>query len=175
MEAEIRKLQKRGKDSDDEDAARKKPKKSYLEEELAKYAKGKGIHKKGKKRDEGDILAALNSFRGKLQSTMAVDEEPEEAAGVGGGAAAGEGGAGGPGGGAAEEEGLEVDNDTGFMSHLLHFTKDNMEEETKAERDYEVIDPRARGAKAREEERERKKAALKAKGGSVRDGRYRRH
>lgn len=171
MEAEIRKLQKRGNDSDDEDAARKKSKKSYLNEELAKYAKGRGLHKKGKKRDEGDVLAALNSFRGKLQSTMTVDDEPEE----GGGASAAATGAGAnEGGGGAEEEGMEVDDDTGFLGHSLHFSKDNTEETIKAERDYEVIDPRQRGAKAREEERERKQAALKAKGGGVRDGRYRR-
>ncbi|KAF9564912.1 cyclophilin-like protein [Agrocybe pediades] len=163
MEAEIRKLQKRrdGEDSGDE-AARKKPKKSYLAEELAKYSKGKGLHKKGKKRDEDDVLAALSSFRGKLQHTMFVDEQPDGASG-----AAARGGSEG------QEDAMEVDDDTGFMAHSLHFAKDDVEE-VKAERDYEVIDPRARGAKAREEEREKKKAALKAKGASVRDGRYRR-
>jgi len=160
MEADIRKLQKRrdGNASDD-DAARKKSKKSYLTEELAKYSKGKGIHKKGKKRDEGDVLATLNSFRGKLQNSMSVDDGEdgvEDGAGLG------------------EDSGMEVDNDFGFMGHELHFAKDNNEEVQKAERDYEVIDPRQRGAKAREEEREKKKAELKAKGGGVRDGRYRR-
>ncbi|KAF8188641.1 cyclophilin-like protein [Pholiota molesta] len=149
MEAEIRKLQKRrdGPDSDDE-AARKKPKKSYLGEELAKYAGSRGIHKKGRKRDEGDVLAALSSFRGKLQGTMSVDA-PEDADKA---EAPGEGPEG------VAEEGMEG----------------NQEEVDKAERDYEVIDPRARGAKAREEERDRKKAAIKAKGGTVSGGRYRR-
>ena len=163
MEAEIRKLQRR-RDSDDEDeVSQKKVKKSYLNEELAKYAKGKGLHKKGKKKDEGDVLAALNSFRGKLQSSMPVDEpEPDDTAG-------GEGGK-----GVEDGEEMEVDNDTGFMTHALRFPKDNGEETVKAERDYEVIDPRQRGAKAKEEERERKKAALKAKGGHVSGGRYRR-
>ncbi|KAF8993447.1 cyclophilin-like domain-containing protein, partial [Cyathus striatus] len=160
MESEIRKLSKRDA-SDDEDHLAKKPKKSYLEEELAKYAKGRGLHSKkaaaGKKRDEGDILAALSSFRGKLQGAMALDEpEPED-----GEDGEREGG----------EEGMEVDNDTGFMSHLLNFPKDNMEEVNKAERDYEVIDPRARGAKAKEEERERKRLEKERKG---RGGRYRR-
>ncbi|KAF8188638.1 hypothetical protein BJ912DRAFT_390379, partial [Pholiota molesta] len=151
MEAEIRKLQKRrdGLDSDDE-AARKKPKKSYLGEELAKYAGSRGIHKKGRKRDEGDVLAALSSFRGKLQGTMSVDV-PEDADKA---EAPGEGPEG------VAEEGMEVDDDTGFMGHALHFSKGNQEEVDKAERDYEVIDPRARGAKAREEERDRKKAAI---------------
>jgi peptidyl-prolyl cis-trans isomerase SDCCAG10 len=65
---------------------------------------------------------------------------------------------------------MEVDDDQGFMSHALHFPKDDGEESRKAERDFEVIDPRERGAKAKEEERERKRA-MKAKGGG---GRHRR-
>jgi len=174
MESEIRKLQKRrdGNDSDDSDTAAnaKRTKKSYLSEELAKYSKGRGLHKKGKKRDEGDVLAALNSFRGKLQSTMSVDEVP-----AGEGVAANDDGGDKRELGAGEEDaGMEVDDDTGFMGHALHFAKDNAEE-TKAERDYEVIDPRVRSAKAKEEERERKKAALKAKGGVVSGGKFRRH
>ena len=174
MESEIRKLQKRrdGDDSDDSDAAAqraKKAKRSYLSEELAKYSKGRGLHKKGKKRDEGDVLAALNSFRGKLQSSMLVDEEPEKED-----VAANENGDDKPEPGAGGEgAGMEVDDDTGFMGHALHFAKDDAED-TKAERDYEVIDPRVRSAKAKEEERERKKAALKAKGGVVSGGRFRR-
>ncbi|KAF8815166.1 cyclophilin-like protein [Phlegmacium glaucopus] len=162
LEAEVRKLQRRRESDDEDETSAKKVKKSYLNEELAKYAKGKGLHKKGKKKDEGDVLAALNSFRGKLQSSILVDEpEAGDADEAEGGDV--EGG-----------EGMEVDNDTGFMTHALHFPKDNGEETMKAERDYEVIDPRQRGAKAKEEERERKKAALKAKGGHVSGGRYRR-
>jgi len=132
------------------------------------------LHKKGKKRDEGDVLAALNSFRGKLQDTMFVDEPEDGADGRTAPAdPAGDAGGSGAGGGGQDEEGMEVDDDTGFMAHSLHFPKDDIEE-TKAERDYEVIDPRARGAKAREEERDRKKAAQKARGGGVINGRYRR-
>ena len=117
---------------------------------------------------EGDVLAALNSFRGKLQSTMfAKSPSPPVDAGGDPDAAA-------PEGVPVEDAGMEVDDDTGFMAHALHFSKDNTEETVKAERDYEVIDPRARGAQAREEERERKKAAAKAKGGTVSGGRYRR-
>ena len=165
MEAEVRKLQRRrnNDDDDEEETSQKKVKKSYLNEELVKYAKGKGLHKKGKRRDEGDVLAALNSFRGKLQSSMLVDEPEANDADAAAGGDNGE-----------EGEEMEVDNDTGFMTHALHFPKDNGEETMKAERDYEVIDPRQRGAKAKEEERERKKAALKAKGGHVSGGRYRR-
>ncbi|KXN81247.1 Peptidyl-prolyl isomerase CWC27 [Leucoagaricus sp. SymC.cos] len=161
MEADIRKIAKRtaGEDSDEE-RSKKKPKKSYLEEELSKYSKSRGLHKKGKdgrKRDETDVLAALNSFRGKLQSSMRVHDEPEP-----GDEEGGEGKTG--------EEGIEVDDDTGFLNHALHFPKDNTEEVEKAERDYEVIDPRQRSARAREEEKERKKIVNKGKGGR----RYRR-
>ncbi|KIJ94440.1 hypothetical protein K443DRAFT_683740 [Laccaria amethystina LaAM-08-1] len=167
VESEIRRLAKKRDGDLSDDEPKKKTKKSYLEEELAKYSKGRGLQKKGKdgkRKDEGDVLAALNSFRGKLQKSMLVDEEPEEEG-------AGEGGGEGAGGDVA---GMEVDDDRGFMGHALHFPKDNGEETQKAERDYEVIDPRARGARAKEEERERKNAALKAKGGGVRGGRYRR-
>ncbi|KAI0369795.1 cyclophilin-like protein [Pilatotrama ljubarskyi] len=155
MEAEIRKLTRRGEESDEE-PAKKKPKKSLLEEEMAKYAKSRGVHKKGKgKKDEGDVLAALNSFRNKLKSTAVEDSPPPEQQEQ---QAAQSGEQKPPG----EEEGMEVDNDTGFLGHALHFPKGNEEEVAKAEREYEVIDPRARGARAKEEERERKRA-MKAK------------
>lgn len=169
MEAEIRKLTKRRDEDSDEDVKKKKLKKSYLEEELAKYTKGRGTHKKGKdgKRrvDESDVLAALNSFRGKLQSQKWSDGEDDDVTmddqtkGLGmeeetkGGAQVATGG--------EEDPGLEVDDDFGFMKHVLHFPKDDGEETQKAERDYEVIDPRQRGAQAREEERERRRT-LKA-------------
>ena len=136
---------------------KKKVKKSYLEEELAKYSKGKGLSKKGKRKDEGDVLAALNSFRGKLKGSMleGLDEDGQKKTGL----AIGE-----------EDPGMEVDDDQGFLSHALHFPKDDGEESRKAERDFEVIDPRERGAKAKEEERERKRA-MKAKASGGRHGR----
>ncbi|KAF7345526.1 Cyclophilin-like protein [Mycena venus] len=168
MEAEIRSLARRraGGDSDDELEAMRKTKKSksYLEEELARYAKNKGMHAKGKRRDESDVLAALNSFRGGKLASVAVEEDmlPAEDADVD------------PEGKDKDEEapkpaydedpGMEVDDDAGFLGHALRFPKDDGEESMKAERDYEVIDPRQRGARAKEEERERKRA-MKAKAG----------
>ncbi len=155
MEADIRKLNKKrdGNDSDDE-PAKKKAKRSYLEEELSKYSKGRGLHKKGKKKDEGDVLAALSSFRGALQNTMALDDDEP----------VGEGGEGEAQPTGAEDPGMEVDDDIGFLSHALHFPKDDGEESRKAVRDYEVIDPRARKAVAQEEERERKRAMRSSRG-----------
>ncbi|KAH0836485.1 cyclophilin-like protein [Lanmaoa asiatica] len=94
MEAEIRKLTRRreGGEDSDEEAERKKAKmqKSYLAEELAKYSKGRGLHKKGKgRKDEGDVLAAMNKFRGMLQesstSTRGANEGEDEGDGDGDG------------------------------------------------------------------------------------------
>lgn len=168
LEADIRKLARRraGGDDSDEERRTKKPKKSYLQQELDKYAKGRGLQKKGKKKDEGDVINALNTFRGKLKDNSAmatgggddatgdVDPDAEKKTGDG-----------------EEDLGMEVDDDRGFMNHALHFPKDDGEESMKAERDYEVIDPRQRSARAKEEERERKRAA-RARGGG--GGRFRR-
>lgn len=155
MEAEVKRLSRRrdSGDSEEERRAKKTKNKSQLEEELARYEKGRGAHRKGRKKDESDILAALAGFRSKLQTSMVADEavdgtlgdaEPpveEQAQG--------------------DTSGMEVDTDRGFMGHLLQFPKGNEEEVQKAEREYEVIDPRARGAQARQEERERKRASMK--------------
>lgn len=170
MEAEIRKLTRRreGGEDSDEEAERKKVKtqKSYLAEELAMYSKGRGLHKDGKgRKDEGDVLAAMNKFRGMLQASSTSTWSANE-------------GEDGDGDGDGDREtkpqeevgGMEVDNDRGFMNHALHFPKDDGEETRKAERDYEVIDPRQRSARARDEERERKRAA-RGRGGSGRSRR----
>jgi peptidyl-prolyl cis-trans isomerase SDCCAG10 len=168
MEAEIRKLSKRTgggvrDDSDDDNPSKKKAKtRSYLEEELSKYSRGRLFSsvslkdKDGKKkRDETDVLAALSNFRGMLQGSDAgiggVDNLPDDADNEDKDLV-------------DSQAGLEVDTDQGFLSHLLHFPKDNTEEVVKAERDYEVIDPRQRGARAKQEERDRKNAAAKGRG-----------
>lgn len=175
MEAEIRKLTRRrevGEDSDEEAEKKKaKTQKSYLAEELAKYSKGRGLHKKGKgRRDEGDVLEAMNKFRGMLQATSTsawgTNDGEDEAGGDGDADGEGEGGVKLQ----EEEKGMEVDDDRGFMNHALHFPKDDGEETRKAERDYEVIDPRQRSARAREEEKERKRAT-RGRGGSGRSRR----
>ncbi|KIK55244.1 hypothetical protein GYMLUDRAFT_205728 [Collybiopsis luxurians FD-317 M1] len=168
MEAEIRKLTKRDGDDSDDERKKKKSKVSYLEAELSKYASSRGVkRKKGKRKDEGDVLDALNAFRGKLQHALPdePDDEPAEEGDVAepDGVSA-ETGAQVPGGTAEEDPGMEVDDDRGFLGHSLHFPKDDGEESRKAERDYEVIDPRQRGARAREEERERK-AKMKSRDG----------
>ena len=162
IESEVRKLTRR-RDSDDEEEEAKSKKKartsgpSLIELQNAKYKRGSAAAKRqGRKKDESDILATLSSFRGKLQNMrsdsppappgegMEVDQ-PQEAAGL-----TGEGGG---------EGGLEIDDDVEWLSHRLQFPKDNGLESARAEHDYEVIDPRARGARAKEEEEARKKDA----------------
>ncbi|KAJ7607874.1 cyclophilin-like protein [Roridomyces roridus] len=177
MEADIRAIARKrdGGDSDEELEALRKSKKtktSYLQEELGRYAKGRGLHAKGKRRDEGDVLKALSAFRGKL-ARVEVEDEVMEGAGDEDGEKAGqdaEADAEAPKLG-LEDPGIEVDDDAGFMGHALHFPKDDGEESRKAERDYEVIDPRQRGARAKEEERERKRVQ-KAKAGGRGGRRY---
>jgi len=160
MEAEVKRLARRrdGGDSEEERKTKKTKNKSQLEEELAKYEKGRGIHRKGRKKDESDVLAALAGFRSKLQTSVVAREDDEamdvSAEDTEAGTQTIEG-----------QSGLEVDSDRGFMGHLLQFPKGNEEEVQKAEREYEVIDPRARGAQARLEEQERKAAAKKGKSG----------
>ncbi|KAF8511819.1 cyclophilin-like protein [Hysterangium stoloniferum] len=163
MEASIRKLnKKRGASesdvSDDENARMKKRAKgkgaSYLESEMAKYARRKVERDRDgkKKRDENDVLAAMNSFKGQLQKNRSrpavapveVDDSDEDNAGG---------------------DGIEVDNDRSWLTHELHFPKGNEEEVERAERDYEVIDPRNRSARAKEEEAERKRNQRKNRPG----------
>ncbi|EJD07374.1 uncharacterized protein FOMMEDRAFT_130573 [Fomitiporia mediterranea MF3/22] len=172
LEKEIRKLDSKragGSDSEEE-RKKKKAKRSYLEEELSKYEKGRGLKGKrdgkGRKtRDEGDVLAKMDAFKSKLKGTFLDDEGDREAEAEGEGDATAR---------KTDEENaeetIEVDNDTGFLSHKLFFPKDNDEEVAKAEREYEVIDPRKRSAQAKEEERERKKRLKPRDGGR----RYRR-
>jgi len=157
MEAEVKRLARRrdNEDSEEERKTKKTKTKSGLEDELAKYEKKRGIHRKGRKKDESDVLVALAGFRNKLQTSAVerdderMDVSPSEAATQ-------------PMEGEVE---MEVDNDRGFMGHSLQFPKGNEEEVRKAEREYEVIDPRARSAQARQEERERRAEAKKGKGG----------
>ncbi|KAF8331731.1 uncharacterized protein EI90DRAFT_3289373 [Cantharellus anzutake] len=55
-----------------------------------------------------------------------------------------------------EEAALEVDNDTGWISHRLEFPKNDRAETHRAEHDYEVIDPRAKARGLREGNRNKR-------------------
>jgi peptidyl-prolyl cis-trans isomerase SDCCAG10 len=156
MEAEIRDLTRRRKDapdSDEEDGhpgKKAKPGPSLLEQELARYGKGRDAHVKGKKKkDESDILAALDRFRGKLK-VHAQSPGAENATPKGDGAL--------PVPDGDEEDVPDVDADDEWMGHQLYFPKDDGAESFRAAHEYEVIDPRARGQAAKEEEMQRKRA-----------------
>jgi peptidyl-prolyl cis-trans isomerase SDCCAG10 len=136
MQAKIRKLDKRRADSDsddsDEDAPRKKrtgP--SFLDQELAKYSAGRR-GKRGGKKDEDDVMSALSKFTGKLKSGGV--EEPINAEETSRGAEDDE-----PKRLDDDTGGLEVDDDVGFMKHMLRAMKDDNAEQTRrAESDYTV-------------------------------------
>ncbi|KAG8993931.1 Peptidyl-prolyl isomerase cwc27 [Tulasnella sp. JGI-2019a] len=156
MEADIKKLSRRhGDDSDEDEAERQRAAKkakgpSALEQELAKYSKGRTAGgKKGQKRDEGDVLAKLSSFRSKIRDAPGGGDDD---------------GMDGEGGeekdktvGNEEVEGVEIDDDRDWLSHRLKFSKTmDLEEQSKAQDHYEVIDPRERGRQAKNEEKDRK-------------------
>jgi len=149
MEADIRRMAKRRGDSDSEnEKVTKKPKgPSLLEQGLAKYSKSRGTaSKKGQRKDESDTLAALSSFRSKIRDLEEDDEAagPSDAMEVDAAEEAG------------EAEGLEVDDDRDWIRHRLHFKKDDAAVTQQAQDHYEVIDPRARGRQAADEQRERR-------------------
>ncbi|CAG7847229.1 Peptidyl-prolyl isomerase CWC27 Short=PPIase CWC27; AltName: Full=Rotamase CWC27 [Serendipita indica DSM 11827] len=152
VEEEIRRLTRQRDSDSEDDKPTKKPKKtsSIVEELNAKYRRGTAAAKRaGKRKDEGAAIAALQNFRAKLGQSI-EEEEAEDKVDV----ATGDNG-----------EGMEVDDDVGWLSHRLKFSEDNTEETARAEHDYEVIDPRARGAKAKEEEMARKRSRKDATGG----------
>lgn len=164
MEADIKRLARRkdGDDSDDESQSKKKAKSgpSALQQELAKYrtkAASKASAAKGKKRDDSDMLRRLEKFRSQLKLQPAADGDGDEDDDMADGENA--------------EEGLDVDNDSGWMGHRLNFPTGNEEEVSRAEHDYEVIDPRTRGAAARQEEMDRKRAKKSNVGSAFRRGR----
>lgn len=171
LEKEIQKLDSKRagrSDSDSEtERTKRKAKKSHLEEELAKYSKNRGVKgrkdEKGK-RNESDVLSKLSAFRSKLKSSFLDEDDVQPTPGEDGADVGGDRGKEAA-GADAEEAAMEVDTDTDFLSHKLFFPKDNNEEVEKAEREYEVIDPRQRSARAREEERERKKRTRPKDGG----------
>lgn len=177
MENEIRKLTRQRDSDSEDDKPTKKAKKgtSTIELQNAKYQRGTAAARRtGRKKDESDMIKALQSFRGKLQQMRGDEEEEEEDTNAdidaGGEAGVSKGGKGQDGdepianptnpaaAGEGEDEGMEVDDDVDWLRHRLHFATDDAAEVARAEHDYEVIDPRTRGAKAKEEEMERKKA-----------------
>ena len=138
MQDDLRKLKKQaGEASDsgsDSDTRRKKQRKgtSYLEEELAKYARGRGRaavragNRRSKRDEEDDLLKEMGQFSKRVavaedeDSPINDGEEADVMAQV------------------EEQEGLEVDDDVGWMRHRLKFVVDEKELTRRAEDEYSV-------------------------------------
>ncbi|GHJ87261.1 hypothetical protein NliqN6_3663 [Naganishia liquefaciens] len=153
MQAKLRKLEKRAAASDDDssdsddarDAKRKRTGPSFLDQELAKYSAARRGNRKGARKDEDDVLSALSSFTSRIRKNGPEDNEEETAQ------KEEERGDGLPG---SAEEGIEVDDDVGWMSHALKAVNDgNADQTRRAETDYTVIDPRAKARAIKEEKR----------------------
>lgn len=169
VEDEIRRLTRQRESDSEDDKPSKKTKKgpSIIEMQNAKYQRGQAAARKsGRKRDENDVLSALQSFRGKLQQARGdSDEEDDTRKNTKSIAVDGESGKMVENDGNAEGEGMEVDDDVDWLHHRLHFADDGAAEASRAEHDYEVIDPRMRSAKAKEEEMERRREKTRKDGG----------
>ncbi|KAJ7231047.1 hypothetical protein B0H12DRAFT_218757 [Mycena haematopus] len=75
VEAEIRSLAlRRVPGATRTTSARRRRRGSLIWRRIARCAKSKGLHSKGRRRDESDVLVALNSCRGKL-ANVAVDDD----------------------------------------------------------------------------------------------------
>jgi peptidyl-prolyl cis-trans isomerase SDCCAG10 len=135
MQDDLRKLKKRAgdasdSDSDDSETRRKKRRAgpSYLEQELAKYSRGRGRaaakagNRRGRRDEEDDLLKEMSRFSSKVAQTEEDDTEVPDEAGEG------------------TEEGLEVDDDVGWMRHRLTFVVDEKELTRRAEEEYSVGD-----------------------------------
>ena len=138
MQAKLRKLEKRAAASDDDssdsddarDAKRKRTGPSFLDQELAKYSAARRGNRKGARKDEDDVLSALSSFTSRIRKNGPEDNEEETAQ------KEEERGDGLPG---SAEEGIEVDDDVGWMSHALKAVNDgNADQTRRAETDYTV-------------------------------------
>ena len=136
MQESLRKLKKRtGEASDsesDEESRKRRRGPSYLEQELAKYQKGRGraivrsANTRKRREEEDDLLAAMTKFSKK------VADSPLEVADGAGEKEEGENGEGDP---------LDVDDDVDWMRHSLKFMVDEKELTRRAEDEYAVRIP----------------------------------
>ncbi|KAI9636105.1 cyclophilin-like domain-containing protein [Dioszegia hungarica] len=176
MQDDLRKLKKLSgqnsdSDSDSDDGRRKGT--SYLQEELAKYSKNKGlaakqrqINRKGRKDEEDDLIEAMSMFSQKVKKVVDDEEtdrlDAEERGNVDEVENGEDGifGASRMGAEPVKDVEGEVDDDVGWMKHSLKFMVDEKELTRRAEEEYSVIDPRV---KAKELARAEAMAAEKKK------------
>lgn len=126
MQEDLRALKKRigedsESDSDDDDKYRRRRKGAvYLEEEMAKYKRGRGRaatrhSAKGRRGDDEDLLRDLGKFSQKVLAMGDDDGAGKE----------------------RDDDGLEVD-DVGWMRHALKFEEEKSDETRRAEEEYTV-------------------------------------
>lgn len=123
---------RRGEDSDsdsDTSSARARRRKgpSALEQELSRYSKGRGRaatrhSRKGRRDDDDDLMRDLDMFSKKVLHADVDDEAEDEGAHEGD----------------ITLEGVEVDNDIGWMKHALKFEHEISDETRRAEEEYTV-------------------------------------
>lgn len=154
MQDDLRILKKRAGDASDsgsDSETRRKKRRagtSYLGQELSKYTAGRGRssaragNKRGKREEEDDLLKEM----GKFSKKVALADEEEEAD-QGGATDIEE---------AVAGEGMELDDDVGWMRHRLKFVVDEKELTRRAEDEYSVIDPRAKARSLAEEQKKEK-------------------
>jgi peptidyl-prolyl cis-trans isomerase SDCCAG10 len=134
MQEDLRMLKKRrGEDSDsDSDTsstrARRRKGPSYLEQELAKYSKGRGRaatrhSRKGRRDDDDDLMRDLDMFSKKVLQADDDEDSVKDDGEIDGG---------------ADLDGVEVDNDVGWMKHALKFVHQVSDETRRAEDEYTV-------------------------------------
>jgi peptidyl-prolyl cis-trans isomerase SDCCAG10 len=179
VQADLKKMTRKDKGSDDEDGAATKSKKAkesgaaLLAAERAKYSQGgrklgKAGEGKGKKRaeEDEDLMSMLDGFRSRVRAAVVegVQTSSEPATDA---AAATDGYA-----GEILEEQFD-DNDGGWLGHALQFRKDATMDQHSID-EYEVVDPREKGmtledAKREDERRKRKTQQGRGDGGRTRD------
>ncbi|OCF44803.1 peptidyl-prolyl isomerase CWC27 [Kwoniella heveanensis CBS 569] len=158
MEEDLRRLKKKSgdasdSDSDSERGSKRRKGPSVLEQELAKYSKGRGRaaakhgSKRGRRDEEDDILKEMSRFSSKVARAEPDDDEDVNDISRGD-AVRGEMGGEEPG-----EDDLEVDDDVGWMRHKLKFVVDEKELTRRAEEEYSVIDPRAKARQLADDNR----------------------
>lgn len=144
MQEDLRKLKKRtgeasDSESDDDHKRKRRIGPSYLELELAKYSKGRGRaakagNKRGRRDEEEDLLAEMSKFSRKV-TELPDDDDDDDGEGQDGrdrSQPAADG-----------EEGIDVDDDVGWMKHKLKFEVDEKELTRRAEEEYAVCVHRA--------------------------------
>ncbi|WVF69542.1 hypothetical protein IAT40_004320 [Kwoniella sp. CBS 6097] len=165
MEEDLRRLKNRrgnasDSDSDSDWGSKRRKGPSVLEQELAKYSKGRGRaaakhgNKRGRRDEEDDLLKEMSRFSSKVARAEQEDDDDDDDEDEDKAQRGDEGNL--RSGGGEGEEDLEVDDDVGWLKHKLKFIVDEKELTRRAEEEYSVIDPRAKARQLADDNRKEK-------------------